>query len=726
LPSFEYLEEDEEFKELMKKYNIVNLNKETLSDLIHKIFEEIWKSIYDIIKNKEKINEIKDEQVKLAIFNIVNTLESVKNNYNFEIPPFDLRVIIIDIKEDILKRGISRDHEIYEAIFEELNLRLAESKHLKTDPFAKINLTDLTTLAYQKKINLSNRGYEYCTVCGKLPAILAVPTEENDYKNFLTQIGGSYGKSLEPYFVEGEKFCPYCLIKRLITLKEVFRLILKDFFNEINYEVDLNVPSLADISTYDFKKLIIDNLDKEDLINEIIHTAEEVSGESVRILEKTFTSTWRFYTKLFDKIEGSKLSDRQKEELEYFFLYKESENMFLKDTPTKRKWTTLARKHGIDIEPRIYYVLIKSDADNMGKIVLGDVFLPLHLDLEKFEEYRNCYLKEYLKKAYNLEGILSEEELKERISNVINSNKIKTIISFSYHSLVSKSLMLDALIDNLFIEELDGFTIYAGGDDLLALSPVSKSLGIVNETAKSFQKGNSNGFHCIGNNYYVPNIKTGRSYVMYIAHYMYPMYAVIKSSNAYLEDMSKESKWKIRDEKYKDDCLNEEDVKKVFKKNSLTIVYSPRGSESYATLPLYSLIEIGSVKGSLNYENILDILNEIINDLYPELYKEGKTKEVYSTRLIYDLIDEENIIRWKELNEKNKILLKNDIIKNVVERHLLLSKKEREMKIRVFENYIDFSQDVFLMKNMDRQYKELLLIQLFKAVRVLWGGFRGA
>jgi CRISPR-associated protein Cmr2 len=747
LPPFEYMEKDKEFKEIMNKYNITILNKETLKMLIYKFFENQWENIYNEIKNNYK--QIKDIKIKSVIENIVNVLEKVKSYYNFENPPFDLRTIIIDIKEDIINKrkeellkndGRLDYRKVYEIIFEELYLELSKLKHLKVDSFSKINLTSLTNQIYQGNRVLVNeynedklkRGYEYCTVCGKLPAVLTVPTGEKEYYDFLSKIAGGASTRLEPYFTEGEKFCPYCLIKRIITFEEIFESILNEFFGirdelKDKFKADVHVPSLADISTYEFKKkLILNNLNKESDIDKIVKTAEEITKKEVRKPGKLFTSSsWIFYNKLFNEIKKSKLSDNQKVDLEYFFLYKESEDLFLKDVETKRKWISLAKDIGIGGEPWIYYALIKSDADNMGKIISGDVFLPLHLDLkneeENLERYRDCYFKEYLKKVYNLE--LSEEELEKRISNVINNIKIKTVISFSYHSSISKSLMLNALIDNLFIEELDGFTIYTGGDDLLALSPVSKSLEIVSRTAKSFNKGNSDGFYCIGRNYYVPNIKTGRSYVMCIAHYMYPMYAVIKSSNAYLEDMSKESKWKIRDEEYNDNCLK---VKKIFKKNSLAVVYLPRGSESYAVLPLYGLSEIGSIKASSNSncENILDIMNEIINDLYRKSFEGERVEEVYSTRLVYDLTNEENIIRWKILNEKNKDLLRNDIIKNVVERHLnaRLSKEEKENEKRKFEDYIDLTEGIFLI---DEKYSELLLIQLFKAIRVLQGGFRG-
>jgi CRISPR-associated protein Cmr2 len=274
--------------------------------------------------------------------------------------------------------------------------------------------------------------------------------------------------------------------------------------------------------------------------------------------------------------------------------------------------------------------------------------------------------------------------------------------------------MINSLIDNAIVEEFDGFTIYAGGDDLLVISPVFKALKIVNLTSKSFQNGNHNGFYQIGTNYFIPALLTGRSYVMYIAHYMYPIYAIINSSNRYLDEFSKESKWSISGKEYESKCGKSSSLTK----NSLTLVYSPRGSETYAVLPLYMLDKLRMDKQSDKYENILDILNEIIEDLI---------NEKYSTRLIYSLIEKENLKTWDILMTKNKNrLLKEDIIKNVVERHIKVPEEEKRSKIEAFEKYINLINNIYKNKEgLLEENEKWLLIQLFKAVRVYWGGLRG-
>jgi len=728
LPSIQYLAKDEEFIQLMKKYGIDELNKEKLKELIKRIFEKIWLKIYEVVK--ESANKITNERYRL-IKNIINNLDSIKDKYNFEKPPFDLRIIIIDIKYDIISKGISDNLKIYETIFDKINIELSKFKHLKVDPFIKTNLTELTTKIYKEEDEYRNllpsdRAFDYCTVCGKLPAVLNV----SDKKVVMYNLPGSESKLdeiFEPYFAENEKFCPYCLIKRIITIpieldkeRTIFESILNEFFNKLGYKFDIRVPSLADISTYEFKEKILDAIPDRIPLNEI-KKIEEIVGEDIKTEEiekiefKPIHYAWKYPEKTSNKLNRKIADERTKAILETVFLRKESEMIFLKNNERKRKWSNFAKDYGINISPGTYYVLIRSDADNMGKIVSGEAFLPLSLDLnyDEREKIRKNCLKDYLKKSYNLQNIISERELENKLATLINSMNINSVISFSYHSSVSKSLMINSLIDNAIVEEFDGFTIYAGGDDLLVISPVSQALEIVNLTSKNFQNGNHNGFYQIGTNYFIPALLTGRSYVMYIAHYMYPMYAIINSSNKYLDEFSKESKWSISGKEYESKCGKSSSLTK----NSLTLVYSPRGSETYAILPLYKLDKLRMNKQGDKYENILDILSEIIEDLI---------NEKYSTRLIYNLIEKENLRNWDILMTKSH-LLKADIIKNVVERHIKVSEEEeKRIKIEAFEKYINLISNIYKNKEgLSNEYEKWLLVQLLKAVRVYWGGLRG-
>jgi len=730
LPPIQYLKKDKEFIKLMNEHGINELNKDKLKELIKRIFEKIWLKIYESVKESE--NKITNEKYEL-IKNIINKLDNLKKKYNFESPPFDLRIVIIDIKDDIINIGISDYLRIYETIFDRINIELSRFRHLKVDSLAKINLTDLTTKIYNGEREYENllpsrRAFDYCTVCGKLPAILHVSSSREVIIGDLNKPLDEKNRLIfEPYFAENEKFCPYCLIKRIITIpveingtRTIFESILIEFFNNLNYEFDIHVPSLTDISTYEFKEKILDVIPDNALLN-AVKKIEEIVSEDIKMEEsgkiKSIRYTWKYPEKASDKIDKKNVDERTKVILETVFLGKESELIFLKNNERKRKWANFARDYKVDISPGTYYVLIRSDADNMGRIVSGETFLPLELDLNynEIEKIRKYCLKEYLKRSYNLQDVIDDKELDDKLIKFINNININSVISFSYHSSVSKSLMINSLIDNAIVEEFDGFTIYAGGDDLLVISPVSQALKIVNLTSKNFQNGNYNGFYQIGTNYFIPALLTGRSYVLYIAHYMYPMYAIINSSNRYLDEFSKESKWSVLGKEYENKCGKSNSLTK----NSLTLVYSPRGSETYAILPLYRINELKMEEriDEDKYENVLDILNEIIEDLL---------NEKYSTRLIYNLIEKDNLINWNILMNK-EYLLKADIIKNVVERHIKITdEKEKINKIKNFERYIRILSNIHVKKeDLLKEHEKWLLVQLFKAIRVYWGGMRG-
>ena len=55
-----------------------------------------------------------------------------------------------------------------------------------------------------------------------------------------------------------------------------------------------------------------------------------------------------------------------------------------------------------------------------------------------------------------------------------------------------------------------------------------------------------------------------------------------------------------------------------------------------------------------------------------------------------------------------------------------MGEEEKENKIKAFNNYIDLMNNIHISKEgLLEENEKWLLIQLFKAVRVYWGGLRG-
>jgi CRISPR-associated protein Cmr2 len=706
LPSLSYLNNDEEIRKLMAEYGISGtLDKSGLEKMIKEIFKKKWSILYEsIIKVIRKIDKEKD--IDKLNRHLIEKLEKIKGIFKFDkISPFGLRVVIFEVSEvvaDVAKSGmnINLPYVIYNEIFNKINYELAKKKHLKVKSFVDLNLTQLTQDIYNGKNILDEKdgggGFEYCTNCGILPSIVHFPASDEEYKKFLKNIGLANKKEIDEfttYYSQGEKLCPYCLIKRLFTIKDYALASLEELLGKINakFKFELKIPSLADISTYEFKDELVNKVIKYSVDKKILENLYDFLRKLELVRERAKTSNWLYINRKIEEIEESGLSHDEKADLEMILML-ESEDLFFKKDEEKgidrrRDWMSIAKSLDMQTSPRTYYGLIKSDADNMGKLISGDIKEMLKIDL-----------KEYLKRAYNLKDIMSEDEINGTIEKIVTfyEKQLKPfrlgrgfLVSLSYHAALSRALILNALYDAKIIEdELDGFIVYSGGDDLLALVPVSKALRVVERTREFFESGNSKYFYKLNDNYYlVPTIAiTGRSYSLYIAHYKYPMYTIITNSNFYLESVAKESKWKM--------------YNNIYKKDSLILIYSPRGGDIFSVLPLSNL-----VNGKSSIETLIEIVDKI---------NEGKI----TTRLVYELYNKDNLLRWNLI--KNKEILIKDII-HIVERHI---KTEYKKEVKFLQDYLDKAYDVENEEIKEEREKHLFS-QLFKSVRIILGGLRG-
>jgi CRISPR-associated protein Cmr2 len=173
------------------------------------------------------------------------------------------------------------------------------------------------------------------------------------------------------------------------------------------------------------------------------------------------------------------------------------------------------------------------------------------------------------------------------------------------------------------------------------------------------------------------------------------MYAVVTNSNSYLDGIAKESAWIYHGGK-------------KIEKDSLVIVYSPRGGETSAILPLKEY------EGKRGVEVLIEIVNKINN---------GK----FTNRLVYELYDEDNLLRWYQMI-KNKDILIRDIISHA-KRHVK-DKQHAEEELKFLRDYLDKIYDAYYREiddeeKMEIQKENYLFYQLFKSIRAYLGGLRG-
>lgn len=726
LPSLDRLREFDEFKEIN-----VESGLKGLEEFVKKRYREIWRDVYNEIV--EKCKDLMDELGDLAVK--VEELLNKCREFGFDAtPPLPIRVIALRTNE-LRKLGLKDEerYKLYHYMFKLLSYEERRRKLYKYRPEEDLKLFDMTSQPIETWPKKTDRGFEYCSVCGYLPAIIVLPTREDEYVKFLKI-------ELEPIFSLGERLCPYCLIKRLMGASNyVLKFVLDKLLGEIEKELPkFRFPSVSDIALIPFKKSFITNamkLDGTDLANELSEWIREIWNKIVkkRVIPTGREPITRTEGELAKKIKKLK-SENLKNDLEEI-LFMDSEEAFLKTQRIKedggekyynprKDWLELRkriyehekmfslmnlREEGIE-ELNAYYAIIRCDADNLGKIIRGRVKEGFGISLRDYfcnvlegpaKKVVEAILSNDFEKAaeiYRKHGIKDfDAKLKDEISTFIFTleDRGEIIISPSYHSALSNALMANAVRDKEIIDENDGITIYAGGDDLLALTPIKNSISTVQKLREKFSfPSKYEGFDVIGN-YLIPSLATAsRSFSVYFAHYMFPLYTAIGRSAELLEDVAKRAKWiGGREEKRKD---------------SLILSYSPKGSERFSLLPL------SDVKGS---DRVLGKSLKYIDELVSQI-KRGE----FSTSLVYDLYNDQTIKSL--IDVKSETLLKK-LVEKIFERNCEVRDEQKCKKmVEIWVKKLVEDYDLVFEIGDDVQAQPFLE-QFFLALILYRSGLRG-
>jgi CRISPR-associated protein Cmr2 len=653
--------------------------------LIKEEFKKKWRMFCDGIITSSEI-ELQPLVMKLREY----------EDYGFaKNPPFTIRVSVAKI---LLKDPFTSYNNVfdYSNVFDEVTRKNKMKKLLKEDPACMLPLTKMTEeIFYGKRREIGERGFEYCTVCGKLPAIID-EKEMGVPKVFLG---------------EGEKLCPYCLIKRIFSFRPGLALS-----KILGYGTDIKIekyPSLADISTFDFRDGIISNALK---LNELWNYEDirEFLELLLIPLKEEYKSQWKYQERECRELEKLHINDKLKSYLKNF-LFAESEDTILETKGGKLSprslWNRIRRElqnKGVLIPPiNIYYALIRADGDNMGKIMGGDLGT-IGIEVEDyivnlFEGESKEIVSSLLKDKDLAKKIIRNKGLDERnideVSKIIDNIKLmkKLPLSISYHVSVSRALMVAALKDIEIVEKNNGVVIYAGGDDLLSVAPTSFALKIIDESRLAYggfiRETNDHKvtrFHKF-NNYYIPSMgNMGRSYSLYITHYKYPLYDVIRSSALTLEEIAKKSVWICGENKKE--------------KDSLVITYSVRSSVESSVVP-FSL-----ERDDFTLTKIISFLEDMIDMIL--------SKRV-STILLYEAVGE-NLMKTAERawNAKEMEIFEK-LIKYMVRRHL----QEEEPLGRIMK-IIKENKDV-KRYDVKEEIEKPLFLEIFKSCKFIYSGLKG-
>jgi CRISPR-associated protein Cmr2 len=633
-------------------------------------------------------------------------------------PPLLLRVITVLIPDEIMERikdeeEVSR-YKVYDEAFNSLSDKMFQIGMFKTSPFVATELTSQTEGAWK-----DGSSYAICSVCGELPSVLEIEYQDDPYQKQVPE-------NLKIYFDQGEKLCGYCLIKRLMSIYNIFEVVARDIVQSLERPKAVSFPSTGDIASIKFKQRILDtaNVASPRKLSELCQLIRSY-------LERPLlpaTLTYRKLAKLIEEAEDpSILKDEDVRLTLARFLRLQSETLYLRsERIAERREQDKVRKEIQKIIKQVlgdealigaYYTILRADTDSLGKLLSGSIdeaLFPVPSCLPKLQGYI-----EVLRRAFEDERIIENPKLRELYSRAIKGDEAgvveiltsegvpeanrrapaliklfdmirggRLLVSPTYHATLTRSLMITAVKDIECVERMGGVVIYAGGDDLLAFLPVETTLETIVETRRYFSDGDfRKGFYKLGGGVFPCAGLASRSYAAIFAHYIYPMSALLTDSYESLERVAKET---VRSE-----------PKPQLKKDVAAIKFVPRGGGA----KVKGVIPLRKMNGS-GYGSLIECSKDIISKI-----NEG----IFSMSLSYDLARE---FIGNEGERRMRIYLKNpdvlrSIITSIVSRNVVtkLDEKAKEREIKALATRLYESSRILIKYPSEEGEKEALGIQ---------------
>jgi len=677
-------------------------------------YNEGWRKLIEGLKC---YSELKRED---GFWNLVCRVLKLTENL-LQTTPLNIRAKQVSVtKDEIFNNSKLRSDswKIYDNKYRQLVSEFKKSKLVKVTPESRLKLFELTKFDKLPQIGeKSKRGYEFCTSCGVLPAVIIMP-KEDEFEKKLIELGIARDekdvRSIKNMISPGERLCPWCLVKRALGAEpRLMRILLlgdlcsvEKIVNEIvSKDVKIEIPSTSDIASI---KTFEEMIEKK---NEICEDLKE--EEVCEKPNESMLSMWQWFNKNY--YTGINLTIDPEE---YWFSEKR-----------RRYYFSRFRRHRITL-PSPYYALVRADSDYLGDLLEGKLTPYLagiidsgdYANISEKKEEVNKLLEEYLVNAGSgpivdyvktvlecIKGNLNKcscavkiysnevaevmfrtnsplRKKPEKIDvekEVENSLKYfrtilkegRIIVTPAWHVSISSALNRGLLVELELINKHKGFVIYAGGDDLLAMLPVDEVLDFVKESRRASagvstgRLGNmclENGFARINNAYYPSLPIVGRSYSVIIAHYADPLFFVINDSYNLLEEGKEMIRYRVMyNGEYKD---AKKDVA-IFRYQGLTSV-----------IPL-------SLKRPI--VNSVSDFNEIpsIIDLILELKKRIDEGHI-SVSLLYDYEEYKHLIVASDEKYLTEFLVKDWIKRNSLRKHVEFTIDEKLYGVRLtIENY---------------------------------------
>jgi len=492
-----------------------------------------------------------------------------------------------------------------------------------------------------------------CLMCGRRNALVERFRDEKSNKEFYQFRDEKSNKEFYQYWLnnkwenkpieelgefryllkEGERLCAVCLTKRLYGWRT------KSVFEKIYGVKSPKQESVVHVAARDF----IENFSTHPILRKIIE----------KDIELIYEHEWG---ESEDRIPEEKRSivEELKKELE-------------------KSWKELRDKVKESYErfgkPNKYYAILMMDGDRIGKWLSGERWKENDEEkgLPDLEEFLHPIFRDKIKEWKEDDGKRGEELI-----------KTKRILTPSHHIAISRA-MKDFSLYKVpeIVEKFNGFLVYAGGDDVLALFPADKVLDAACEIQKFFKED----FYEIEVNSKKRKVmglgnRASMSAGIVFAHYKWPLYDAIE---------------RVR--------KAEKEAKEKYGRNALCMIFIKRSGE---------VLTAGGKWDSKNYfDKILELLSP-----------EDEEKRKLSHRFVHDFLDV-----CRKLKKDNKwkepyISMLKAEVKRLLER--------RNYKSRLTEkDRDDLHEEIFSPLIDDYVKKQLPLEDIGMMLRILYDAYRG-
>jgi len=452
--------------------------------------------------------------------------------------------------------------------------------------------------------NVKKEDWKACSLCGDEPAVVHPPKEWDEgekrevfkrewldkVREFLKvqdlgdkELGDAIRRVLRP----GEALGPYCLLKRAVG--EIYSIKLRDYYHVASTDdvalIALDKALSRDRSVIELLKVRLrDELKKHGFAEEQINYCICAFKRYILPIAKMSWEGEQEYFIAGHDIEIAahlcKLGYEPFKVMASTVLTGVAEDLCLKGREDRRGSrlcveivgdmfqgfsSEVEYLDGVTARPRdvvnfaklrTNYSIVKGDADSIGRTHQGA--LPPGMTLNEyvrvlFEAVSQNLApeeRERLWVAYNTARMISGE---------LSGVREGLIVSPTLTAVISLALQVTALRDVAVVIGSDGFPVYSGGDDVLALLPIERWHAAVGNLRSHFWGDRESLFHIAkfnsGDVTIAQALPVGRSFSVRVADIMDIMSREIQEATELLEDIAKRTRWRLCDREYEKDTL---------------------------------------------------------------------------------------------------------------------------------------------------------------------------